>query len=178
MPSITIYNAHCSYCDAHIGTRRVKEGHKNTFCNSSHAAKFNNRGVRRHGKPPSDCQNCGNKTCRGKYCSNQCQRDYEFNQKWNSKEEYLEHKAALNRESVARYHARKKTQTPDLSKKELKAIRKFYKNCPKGYEVDHIYPISKGGYHILSNLQYLTITENRRKNAKVLDNVSKIGYNI
>ena len=179
MSGFTIHNATCAYCDAPLGKRRVKEGHKNTFCNSSHAAKFNNLGVRRHGNPPSDCLNCGTKnySSRDKYCSNKCQKEYEFNQRWDSKEEYLRHKAAMNREAVARYYARKKSQTPELSKKELKAIQKFYENCPEGYEVDHIYPISKGGLHVLSNLQYLTITENRKKQHKVLDNTSPMGYN-
>lgn len=79
-----------------------------------------------------------------------------------------ERKSALkrmSRESYARYSARKKYQTPideDLSK-----IREFYKNCPEGHEVDHIVPISKGGAHSLSNLQYLTSKDNKRKSAKL-----------
>ncbi|MEH2282318.1 MAG: HNH endonuclease signature motif containing protein [Nostoc sp.] len=32
----------------------------------------------------------------------------------------------------------------------------FYKNCPNDYEVDHIIPLSRGGNHDVSNLQYLT----------------------
>ena len=34
-------------------------------------------------------------------------------------------------------------------------------------EVDHIIPISKNGMHTLSNLQYLTIRENRQKSNKL-----------
>jgi hypothetical protein len=69
------------------------------------------------------------------------------------------------REEWMRYHARKKYNTPigeDISK-----IKEFYKNCPDGYEVDHIIPLSKGGSHCLSNLQYLTISENRKKSNKI-----------
>jgi hypothetical protein len=51
----------------------------------------------------------------------------------------------------------------DLSWEEIENINDFYINCPPGYEVDHIQPIAKGGKHVLSNLQYLTKEENRKK---------------
>ena len=62
--------------------------------------------------------------------------------------------------------AKRKNQTPDDV--DVKAIQEFYSNCPPGYEVDHIIPISKGGLHTLENLQYLTISENRRKSNKIM----------
>lgn len=55
----------------------------------------------------------------------------------------------------------------DLSREEKRLIGEFYKNCPDGYEVDHIIPVSKGGLHNMSNLQYLTCQENRQKSAKL-----------
>lgn len=48
-------------------------------------------------------------------------------------------------------------------------IRRFYVNCPKGYVVDHIIPIAKGGKHELCNLQYLTPLENFKKGNKTMD---------
>lgn len=59
-----------------------------------------------------------------------------------------------------------------LTKEEKLLIGEFYKNCPKGHEVDHIIPVSKGGKHILSNLQYLLVKDNRRKSNKLIEECS------
>lgn len=74
--------------------------------------------------------------------------------------------AKLNAKNMKRI-ATKLSQTPEWA--DLKAIEEFYKNCPKGYEVDHIIPLNGKnvrGLHILENLQYLTISENRTKGNK------------
>lgn len=63
--------------------------------------------------------------------------------------------------------ARKNNATPSWA--DLDAIKEFYKNCPAGYEVDHIIPLlgqNVCGLHVLSNLQYLLKTDNRRKGNK------------
>lgn len=72
----------------------------------------------------------------------------------------------MHNEAWARYMAKKKNQTPENA--DISSIQQFYINCPQGYEVDHIIPISKGGLHTLDNLQYLTISENRKKSNKIL----------
>lgn len=59
---------------------------------------------------------------------------------------------------------RVRVQTPVWA--DLEAIELLYQLCPKGAEVDHIYPLkgkTVSGLHVLSNLQYLPISENRRK---------------
>lgn len=46
------------------------------------------------------------------------------------------------------------------------AIAEFYRNCPPGYQVDHIIPFNGRhvtGLHVLENLQYLTKDENAKK---------------
>jgi 5-methylcytosine-specific restriction endonuclease McrA len=67
--------------------------------------------------------------------------------------------------AVQAYRQRKYSQTPPNADKKL--IFEIYNNCPKGYEVDHIIPISKGGLHHQDNLQYLTAQENRKKSNKL-----------
>lgn len=79
-------------------------------------------------------------------------------------EKYRYIRSRMN-ESWQRYMAKRKNQTPtDVDVKELQL---FYLNCPKGYEVDHIIPISKGRLHSIENLQYLTVNENRKKSNKI-----------
>lgn len=55
----------------------------------------------------------------------------------------------------------------DLTDDEKEDIRKFYVNCPKGYEIDHIIPLSKGGRHHVTNLQYLTKSQNASKGTRL-----------
>ena len=52
----------------------------NKFCGQSCSARKNNTGVRRHGKETGNCLHCGLKLSRSSrvYCSNRCQRDYEW----------------------------------------------------------------------------------------------------
>ena len=75
-----------------------------------------------------------------------------------------EYRAKVKSQS-SEYRARKLNAT--LSDKYSEEILAIYKDCPNGYEVDHIVPL-KGenicGLHVPWNLQYLTPTENRSKN--------------
>lgn len=63
--------------------------------------------------------------------------------------------------------ARQIQQTPRWA--DLDIIKEFYKNCPKGHEVDHIVPLrgkKVRGFHVIDNLQYLPREENRKKGNK------------
>ena len=49
---------------------------------------------------------------------------------------------------------------------DLRAIKQFYANFPKGMVVDHIIPLQGktiSGFHVHQNLQYLTPEENSKK---------------
>lgn len=62
------------------------------------------------------------------------------------------------------YRCKKLQRTPKWS--ETEEIAKFYKLCPNGSVVDHIIPLQGvlvSGLHVLSNLQYLTASENSSK---------------
>lgn len=52
---------------------------------------------------------------------------------------------------------------------DLEAIKQFYIDCPKGMVVDHIIPLRGevvSGFHVVENLQYLTLKENSKKGNK------------
>lgn len=59
------------------------------------------------------------------------------------------------------------TQGLGMSNKNL--IKKIYKYCPEGYQVDHIIPVSRGGDHHESNLCYLPSAINASKGARTIE---------
>jgi len=135
---------------------------KTKFCNKSCAATYNNTIDPKRKKESllwRQCAKCGNLTKNKKHCSMECRKKYK------TPEEQYKAKRAIYNEANARYMARRKFQTP--ADENIKALQEFYASCPQGYEVDHIIPISKGGLHSLSNLQYLTKEDNRRKSNKL-----------
>jgi 5-methylcytosine-specific restriction endonuclease McrA len=138
-----------------------KETSNHKFCSQSCSATHNNKGVRRHGNPKQKCLVCGNETksCKRKYCSITC-----FKNKPNVIDETQ--LRLKNRIRQAKYRSKKLRQLHPSANSEK--VNQIYKNCPPGHEVDHIVPLSLGGWHHEDNLQYLTIEENRRKSNRYI----------
>jgi hypothetical protein len=162
------YEASPSYC-AHCKDKLPQNKRRNKFCGSSCSAAHNNskRVIKpRHNnskrvKPRPKCKYCGKatRTLQNKYCSQKCSSD--------DRRVDDEYKKAMNRAHQAAYRAKHgyvRAYAPDANKE---TIKEMYANCPEGYEVDHIVPLSKGGLHHEDNLQYLTVSENRQKGNKL-----------
>tara|TARA_R100000353_G_scaffold38036_1_gene30118 strand:- start:79 stop:465 length:387 start_codon:yes stop_codon:yes gene_type:complete len=83
------------------------------------------------------------------------------------RKENLEKRRSINNHYGRLYKARKKQACPKWA--NLENIKQIYKNCPKGFQVDHIIPlVNKNicGLHIEYNLQYLPALENQKKSNK------------
>lgn len=66
----------------------------------------------------------------------------------------------------------------NATNKRLFLESKGFTELPKGYEIDHIIPLSEGGTDDESNMQLLTISQHKRKTAKERKNRSKLSSNI
>lgn len=91
----------------------------------------------------------------GSNISKQCKSRY-----WKS-----ERGKAVSKNNTAK--RRHNLQAQKISEYFKDQLLEIYANCPHGYEVDHIHPLSKGGLHVPWNLQYLLMVDNRSKGCKI-----------
>jgi hypothetical protein len=150
----------CLHCNSPI---QFKERNRKKFCNRSCAASHNNKVVVKRKRVSSSCLVCNKSDIgRQKFCSMKCYGVHYTKYDSETLKIVTRQRSRFNK---AKYRARLKNQIPPNA--DLESIREFYRNCPPGYEVDHIIPISKGGLHTLENLQYLTKSDNCSKGAKL-----------
>lgn len=74
---------------------------------------------------------------------------------------------ACKRAACAKRKATKLKQTPDYANLEL--IRRIYHNCPEGFHVEHMLPLSRGGLHHENNLCYLPEAVNVSKGDRTIE---------
>lgn len=158
-------------------------GYKVGNCSSSTVSRFNKKWF--SNKPPrmklynyilfienkKYCTECGDIKDLAEFSNNKHMLDNKANYcKICDRERSL--KWAKNNPEKASYRtmlrkAAKLNRTPAWA--NLETIKKIYRECPKGYHVDHIIGLrckNISGLHIETNLQYLTPLDNSRKGNK------------
>lgn len=140
------------YSYGHIGRELGKHSYTiNRWCNKEAAQKNREQTLK------ADSQNREQKRL---YAQQHRQANPEWKQQQNS--EYAKANPAQFRERSARRRALMR-DFDFWSEDVLKEMQSIYDNCPDGFHVDHIQPLSRGGIHHPVNLQYLPVVLNLQK---------------
>ena len=110
-----------------------------------------NRGKRR-----AACKRCANERRAKRYAENR--EDERRTQR-----EWARNNPEKKKKSREDYKKRWERATPPWA--DMKQIRRFYADCPKGYSVHHEVPLKHEficGLNILANMEYLPVEENCR----------------
>ena len=124
------------------------------------------------------CENCGssfivsrfratNEKWKLRFCSHSCYSEFRYLGE--------DHKRAVLNSISARRRCRIRDAFDETA--DQQKINEIYCKAKQlteetgiSYEVDHIIPISKGGKHHEDNLQIITMSENRKKHNKIIEN--------
>lgn len=114
---------------------------------------------------------------------NEVQRRARLKHKPKAMLRYKNYYAAHKADYAARCRARENQIAiaipPWVTSQQRRDLNNFYVNCPKGFEVDHIWPLKHNlcfGLHIIQNLQYLPKAANRAKHNKLPTEWSYVGW--
>ena len=124
------------------------------------------------------CEHCGssfivsrfratNEKWKLRFCSHSCSSEFRYLGE--------DHKRAVLNSIAARRRCRIRDAFDETA--DQQKINEIYCKAKQlteetgiSYEVDHIIPISKGGKHHEDNLQIITMSENRKKHNKIIEN--------
>jgi hypothetical protein len=142
-----------------------KEGNPCRSCGSTNKLVINQKKYKSNGNPVIY------KTVRCVPCHRTQSRENKNANSLEWQRENREHLRAYQREYYkGKYAARNAKHNKRIKERfvfdDMDEIQEFYRNCPEGHHVDHIVPLNGknvSGLHTVSNLQYLTATENLRK---------------
>lgn len=105
----------------------------------------------------SACADCRNASQQGGY-----RKHYDSHQK-----SYAKNAGKIKARHIEQVLNRSKRIVPWTEKDK---IEEFYTKCPKGYHVDHEWPLQSAelsGLHVIANLQYLPVQDNLAKGNKL-----------
>jgi predicted HicB family RNase H-like nuclease len=105
------------------------------------------------------------------WCKSCCKENKESKKEQYSKIQKIWTKNNLHKKAANEAKRRAAKLQRTVSWANLDKIKEIYKNCPDGYEVDHIIPLqgkNVSGLHVEYNLQYLTVSENCSKKNRFL----------
>ncbi len=108
------------------------------------------------------------------YCTS-CRKEdnaqwYSLNKEYHKN--YLENNRTGFNANNAKRRATKLQATPLWA--DLSAIRKIYAECPKGYHIDHIYPLTSDwvcGLHVVENLKPIPEKDNMTKGNRYIKEI-------
>ena len=137
----------------------------------------------------SECKECKKAMDKAWYIANK-DKHYTKMREWvvNNKEQvksYHQEYRVSNRDTINDNNKRYKARNPHIVKANkakrraaifkaittttcLITVQRIYESCPKGYHVDHIKPLARGGAHHQDNLCYLPAAFNISKSDKLL----------
>lgn len=140
----------------------------------------------------SICKECAI-TYRKEYYKKNIEKELKYKQEWhlkNQKEINKRHRNynKENKDKIKKYqkqyrkdnkayflsqNAKRRAQKLNATLEGFdKEIKEIYNNCPEGYHVDHIVPLTNSkvcGLHVPWNLQYLTPEENLKKSNSFIE---------